>query len=563
MTSSSRTVQGLIALLALAGVMLSSIAVSHWAPDAAVVFPSREEVLERAAKDAEMLGYRVAGKPRLELSAGSRAATSLADIQILVENQPNAELRRRLLTAAPPIRLGVRFFDAVGGEGVPDTLLLEYDGAAELMGAGFAADRMFGLRPVARPASPEFADRVAAMLLGRTPPEPQDVRFLETIERVYSPGGPQPAIYVSLSATTRWLAYRQPIGAPLLTYTAQRFATTGEQVRFWWLIVAGLLALGVLLWRLTRRRAGFGRTPMLAVLLAIGLLPSFAFLTEPQVSPLIWLYFLLTQVGVLLVWTVGEAELREVRGRATEHYDRLLTWRPIRATGSELLLGFGVGCALSGLRAAGGELAARFGGGYSNVLAILPDQWTLSSPLGQGLALAAATSVVVGLRRSPWPTAGGDHWRGAHRGTLVTGHVGGAAQRISAARPGRGAGRGLGLVALRPAGPGGGGGNRLVSAHRLDRLGRVSAAARRTSGRQLATLGADRRCFAAVACTAPQQRRSHRPRLGLRTPALGPTQRRNRSIAFDAAIAAAVRSAVKRRWRRDRLANDSRRYRRR
>ncbi len=430
---SSRVLHGLIAVLAIAGAVVSWIAVSRWSPDAAVAFPSREEVLERAFDDAKILGYRVAGKPRLELSAGSRAVTSLADLQVLVENQPNVELRRRLLAAAPPIRLGVRFFDAVGGEGVPDTLLLEYGSGrraggaqtpisraggaqtarragsaqtarraagaqtAHLVGAGFAADRLLGLRPVARPQPPEFGDRVAALLLGTAAPEPQEVRFLETIERVYSPGGPRPAVYVSLSATTRWLAHRQPIGAPLLTYAARRFTSTGEQVRFWGLIAAALLALGVLLWRLARRRAGFGHARILAVLLAIGLLPSLAFLTEPQVSPLLWLYFLLTQVGVMLIWTAGEAELREVRKQATEHFDRLLIRRPIRATGGELLLGFGVGCVLSGLRSGGGELAGRFGGGYSNVLAILPDQWTLSSPLSQGLVLTALTTVLVGF----------------------------------------------------------------------------------------------------------------------------------------------------------------------
>ncbi len=419
MFSRPRLLQALIALLALAGAAVSFVAAHRWTPDAAVAFPSRQQVLDRAFEDAATLGYRVAGTPKLELSAGSRAVSSLADVQVLVENQPNVELRRRLLDAAPPIRLGARFFDAVGGEGVPDTLLLEYssivsasegEDRVELIGAGFAADRVIRLRPVARPASPEFADRVAALLLGQPPPEPQEVRFLETIERVYSPGGPRPAVYVSLSATTRWLAHRPPIGAPLLTYATQRFTSTGEQIRFWGLIAAGLLAIGVLLWRLTRRRAGFGHAPTLSILLAIGLLPSLALLTEPPMSPLLWLYFLLTQVGVLLVWTAGEAELREVRAQATEHFDRLLRRRPIRATGGELLLGFGVGCVLSGLRSAGGEIAGYFGGGYSNVLAILPDQWSLSSPLSQGLALAAGTCVLVGfggrLGRRPGAIAG-------------------------------------------------------------------------------------------------------------------------------------------------------------
>ena len=395
MFTRSRLMHGLIAILALAGVAVSVVAVSRWTPDAAVDFPSRRQVLERAFDDAQQLGYRVAGKPRIELSAGSRTMTSLADVQVLVENQPNVELRRRLLAAAPPIRLGARFFGAVGDEGVPDTLLLEYDGRGELAGAAFAADRFGGPRPNARVRSPEFADRLAALLLGTTPPEPREVRLLETIERVYSPGGPESAAYVSLSASTRWLAHRQPIGAPLLTYSAERFASTGEQIRFWGLIAAALLAIGVLLWRLARRRAGFGRAPALVALLVIGLLPSLAFLTEPQVTPLLWLYFLLSQFGVLLVWTAGEAELREVRRDATEHFDRLLIRRPIRATGCELLLGFGVGCVLSGLRSAGGELAGHFGGGYSNVLTILPDQWTLGSPLSQGLALAAITSVLV------------------------------------------------------------------------------------------------------------------------------------------------------------------------
>ncbi|MEM7351220.1 MAG: SpoIIE family protein phosphatase [Acidobacteriota bacterium] len=387
----------LLAVVALAGTVVSCIAMSRWAPDAAVAFPSREAAVSRAFEDAEALGYRVAGKPRLQLSAGSRAVTSLADLQVLVENQPNVELRRRLLQAAPPIRLGVRFYDAVGGEGVPDTLLLEYDGRATLAGAAFAADRFLsrGPRPFAQAPGPEFADRAAELLLGKPPPAPIEARVLETVERVYSPGGAEPAAYVSLSANTRWLAHRQPIGEALLTYSVRRFISPGEQIRFYSLIAIGLLALAVLLWRLAKRRAGFGQAPAFAALLIVGLLPSVAFLTEPTSVVLIWLYFLLSLLGVLLAWTVAEAELREVRGAATEHYDRLLARRPLRATGGEMLAGFAIGCGLSGLRGAGGELAAQFGGGYSNVLTILPDQWALGSPLSQGLILAAATCLLV------------------------------------------------------------------------------------------------------------------------------------------------------------------------
>lgn len=399
----------MIVALALAGALVSWRAMTHWTPDAAVDIPRRGQVLERAFEDAEKLGYRVGDRLSLSLSAGSRVISSLNDQQILVENEPDIALRRRLRRAAPPIRLGVRFFDAIGPEEMANTLLLEYGGDAELVAAAFAPDIFSivgNLSPTSRTAPAKFADQVAEMLLGRKPPKPEETRQGDTMERVYRLGDEEPGAYVSISASVRWLAHRQPFAMPMLSYSAQRFASVAERIRFYGLIVAGLLALGVLLWRLTRRRAGFGRGYVLAGVLGLSFLPALHFLSEPHIPLWVWLYYILSQLGVYLVWTAGEAELREVHAGATEHYDRLLSRLPTAATGHELLAGFALGWVVCAIRSSGGALASLFGGGYNNVMTILPDQWTFGSPLSQGLALAAGTSVLAGFGKRMWGRPG-------------------------------------------------------------------------------------------------------------------------------------------------------------
>lgn len=386
----------LLAVLAAAG-LATSVWMMDRAPDGAVSFPDGEAALLRAYRDAERLGYRPGEKRYLALAAGSRALSSVSDIQVLTEKQPDGAVRRRLLRQAPPIRLGVRFYDSVGPEGFPGTLRLEYDGKLRLIAASFNFDGPFPSGPRQKHTA-DFADKLAEQLLGTAPPEPEEIPFGEVLELVYRVGDDEPGVHVLLSGTARWMAHLQPEPYPLFNYQAHRVATAGEQIRLYLLVVAVLVGLGLLFWRLSRRRAGFAQSGLLAGVLGFGLLPALPVFLEPiPVRFLIGIYYLLTQLGVFLMWIVGEAELREVRPGSIEHWDRVRLRRPVRATGEKILIGFAAGAILGAFRAAAGALAEVFGGGgYTNVLAILPDYWTLTSPWNQGLALAALTALLVG-----------------------------------------------------------------------------------------------------------------------------------------------------------------------
>ncbi len=400
----------LLAVLAAAGLVVSVLMMER-APDGAVAFPASAAALERAYRDAELLGYHPGEKRYLSITAGSRALSSVSDIQVLTEGHQDPGLRRRLLRQAPPIRLGVRFYESVGPEGFPGMLRLEYDGELRLVAAGFNFN---GPIPSGPPQmlTVDFADRVAELLLAAAPPEAEQVPFGEILELVYRPAEDEPGVHVLLSGTARWVAHLQPEPYPMFTYQAHRVATAGEQIRLYLLLGTVLVGFGVLLWRLSRRRAGLAQSGLLAAVLGFGMLPALPFLVEPlPLLVLIWLYYLLSQIGVFLMLIVGEAELREVRPGSIEHWDRVRRCRPIRATGEKLLIGFAAGCVLGAFRAAAGALAETFGsGGYSNVLAILPDYWTLASPWTQGLALSAMTALLVGcggrLRGRPGAVAG-------------------------------------------------------------------------------------------------------------------------------------------------------------
>lgn len=389
----------ILAALAAVGLLLVAQAVGSWAPDAFIDPPTREMVLERAFLDAERLGCRVVDQPSLEISAGMRVWSTAAEVQELSEQEPEREVRRRLLAAAPPVRLSARFFQVVGPEGNVGTLLLEYDGEARLIGTHFASSGNVWI-DARESLDMQFADYLAELMLGAPPPPPRAYQQPGQIELVYEVPGEdrQPGVYVFVGPGT-WLAHLQPVPHLVKSGLSTSFLRWHpvKQFQVYVLVLTSLMGLAVLLWRLTRQRAGLNQAYALMTLLLLGLTPVVGHYSQgdPRLLGALWLYLVLNQVGVWLAWAAAEAELREVRPTSVESWDRMICWKPIAGNGRDLLQGLVFGCALGGVLAASGELLSGARGGYGSFLVILPDYWSLPSPLNWGLALTAVTTLLV------------------------------------------------------------------------------------------------------------------------------------------------------------------------
>ena len=390
---------GSLAVLALAGLGLTAYAMMHWVPDRHFRFPEASAVAERARADAEALGYRVSEAPAIQISAGPRIFARFNPYVPLISDIRSPEVRNGLMEAAPLVRLGARFATAVGPNGSTSDLVLEYDGDLRLVGASFGLDSLSqrGLAPV---GGLFFADQMAENLLQMPPPMREDSGLSGGQEFVYRSDSVEPGAYVYLSNEGGWTAQLQPVPDFLVRSSGPAFWSwpPADQARVYIVGIQGALVLALLLWRLGERRAGLTQSLVPAILLAIGLLPIVGdFQVALPILLALSLLFLVPQLGVLAIWVVGEAEMREARRGSVEHWDRLTHLRPIQVTGHKILVGLAFGCILSGLLTSAGRIGQVAGAGYSSFFLVLPDYWILPASLNRGLLLAAATAAMVGF----------------------------------------------------------------------------------------------------------------------------------------------------------------------
>ncbi|MFQ5528044.1 MAG: PP2C family protein-serine/threonine phosphatase [Thermoanaerobaculia bacterium] len=392
--------RGFLVGFAVFGLALTAAAVSWWSPEATTLLTDTEAVARRAVADAESLRFQVGDPGRPRISSGPRFYPAATDIRVAQEQVADPDERRLLMAAAPTLRMGVKFWDAVGADGSPGVLLLEYGSGAQLVAASFGWDGVVqtGLQPY---AGRDFADETAARLLGEPAPEPEILRLGGGYEYIYpAPGPGRPGVYVYLGGSARWIAALQPVPYALLTRQFTFVQNNVAVQAFNYLALALFVVLvGTLLWRLSRRRAGFGHIPFLGSLLLLGLLPILGNLPAGVAQVNLGLIYALISALILLLWTVAEAELREIRPGSIEHWDRLVRRKPIASTGRALLIGVLFGLGLAGIPAATGRLAEVFGGGYAGLLLILPEYWFLPTPLGWGLAVAAITAFLISFGR--------------------------------------------------------------------------------------------------------------------------------------------------------------------
>ncbi len=403
----------LTAAAATVGLALTITAMAVWAPDAASRWAPHAQVLERAPADAEHLGCRAIGEPGLFVSAGNRLRPTIGEVVAVTEHEPDRHRRRRLFAELPPVRIAARYFEIEDSVGNLGTLTLEYDGDGRWIAAEFTPLPV----SVEETVGEDFAERLAATLLGSAPGPPELHPTASASERFYRPAASvsedrdsSPVVYVYLAKDGAWIGALQSVPARLMTEQELNplMWRPVAQAQFYVLLFTGLVAVVLLFWRLTRRRAGFGRAWILLAALLVGLLPTIEhyYWIELRFFAVLFLYLALNQAVLLLVWTVGEAEMREARPSSVEHWDRVLYGKPLAATGRKLITGVAFGCLLSGVLAASGEIASFFGGGYGSFLVILPDYWSLPTPINWGIALTVMTVMAVGCGARLWGRAG-------------------------------------------------------------------------------------------------------------------------------------------------------------
>ncbi|MEM1177048.1 MAG: SpoIIE family protein phosphatase [Acidobacteriota bacterium] len=398
---SSKAETFFFAAAAVIGLVLTALAMERWAPESLTRLPAISDVARAAAADSQALGYRLSGEPHIRVTNGHRQYHASMDIQALSSQVSDPTVRRQLLEQVPPLRVGARYWRAESPRGREGALFLEYDGDARLIAAIFGVAggpaESLGVE-----ADRFVADRLARLILGEEPGEPQVWSDAVRTELIYRPRDDEPAVYVALSSQGSWMAMRTPVPyrvAGRQSFTRLFFGDLATQIRFYVVFACALLALGVLLWRLGQRRAGLSHAlPVLVVLVALALPTLRHFQARSSVFFAIALAYVLTQLGLLLAWSVAEAEVREVRPGSTEHWDRILRRRPTRATGGHLIRGVAFGCGLSALLASSGAVASWLGdGGYGALSVVLPDYWLLTTPVHWGFAMAATTAFIVGL----------------------------------------------------------------------------------------------------------------------------------------------------------------------
>ena len=397
---SRRAKHRLFALVAVVGLVVTGLSMTRWAPESFTRLPDEPRVLARAAADSQALAYRVSGEPQITVSHGLRLYHSTSDVAVLTENVADPELRRRLLERIPPVRLGARYWRARSPEGHEGALFLEYDGDGDLLGASFGFDGVLG-QGSATESDRFVAQRLARLFLERAPPEPQVFTSSGYTELLFAGEPEEGAIYVHLTNFGAWVAFRVPY--PYRVIHSQTFVIWQQspvvQIQIYILIISGLIALGVLMWRLGQRRAGIAHALPLVAVLAISALPVLRYWqTRPSFLVLIGFFYVLPLLGLLLAWAVAEAEVRDVRPSSLVHWDRLLRLRPVRETGVRLVRGVAAGLGLAGLYTGGGHLAAVLGtGGFGGVHIILPAFWMTPSPMHRGVALTVMSAFIVGL----------------------------------------------------------------------------------------------------------------------------------------------------------------------
>jgi sigma-B regulation protein RsbU (phosphoserine phosphatase) len=328
------------------------------------------------------------GRPRVSLTAGGETV-----------RDPRSGRRSSL-------RVEVRHAIREPGETRDETLEISFSPAGQPRKVSW---ENFGA-PIFGPQDPSIYDRVSGRMLSAllAPGESlvlrrqsQGMGFIAWKDFAVAGSSPRERLHITISPPYTIEAERLP-EAPAAGSERDQDKIEANFARFLVYLALFLAVVGVFLALLARGQIDLinGAVLALATLLSANLAEALS-----TFQPAGWMsYFLLfvsapgLALWVFLVWSAGESLLRSLRPDFTTSLDTLRLGRLGPRGGRALLLGFGFGAGLAGLRLALHALAEVLAGVAPNGPSLsLPVISLAGSPLASGISAAAVTALALAL----------------------------------------------------------------------------------------------------------------------------------------------------------------------
>ncbi|HEV8580387.1 MAG TPA: PP2C family protein-serine/threonine phosphatase [Thermoanaerobaculia bacterium] len=353
---------------------------------------------ERYRDLAVRAGFAVGpGEPRIFLSTGARGAYEVS--------QPPAGGRFSGRNAPQEaIRVGVTQGVRSSADGLDGNLGIEFsfDGKPQRLSWW---ERRFNPFKLRRPEeSLRLAERLAPLLLH--PGEslgPRRLDYFANAPRLLFPiQGSSPTQHLIVVATQPLSAGRRPGPASDIAASELDAVMSREFAAFFVKLSGFLLLLGLFAVLALKARLSVVNGALLALLALVTLNPA----STAASGSLAWSGMMTAIAGVwiFLLWSTAESLLRSTDASFTTSLDALRTGRLGPRGGRALLLGFGFGAALAGLRLALASLAAILPGLQPSApIPDLPLFSSLGSPVAGGIRLAAGVALALALAFRVFP----------------------------------------------------------------------------------------------------------------------------------------------------------------
>jgi hypothetical protein len=376
------------------GVALASVFLPEWRagePAAAALY--RERYRDLATRAGFILEP---GEPRVFLASGARGSNQVF--------RPSGEDSARLLAAQTAIRVeviqGVR-----GPAGWPDGNLaieLSFDGGPQRLSWWRRSFNPFLQR---RPEeSIRFAERVAPLLLHAGESlGPRRLDFFANAQRLLFPiAGSSPPQHLLVIAAENVSAGRRPGMLTEAAAAAVDAAMSRIFPGFFVKLLGFLLVLGLFAVLALKARLSVVNGALLTLLALATLNPA----PTASSGALLWSGMTIAVLGawIFLLWSAAESLLRSTDASFTTSLDALRALRLGPRGGRSLLLGFGFGAALAGLRLALLSLAEVLPGVRPAGPSLdLPLFSALGSPIADGIRSAAGVALALALAFRVFP----------------------------------------------------------------------------------------------------------------------------------------------------------------
>ena len=378
------------------GVALASVFLPEWRagePAGAALY--RERFRDLATRAGFVLEP---GEPRISLTTGAKPPYDVFSAR-------DEAGRARSFAAQTAVRVAV--FQGVRGPlNAPEGNLgleLAFDGRPQRLSWWDRSMNPF------EPPKPDEAVRLAESM---APPLLHAGESLGPRRLVFSIGSPcllfpirgsSPPQHLAVVASRPVAAGRRPGGLTDTAAAEVEAAVSRIFTRFFVSLSGFLLLSGLFLVLALKSRLSVVNGALLALLALITLNPAPTALSGSPIWS--WLMILITAAWIFLLWSTAESLLRSTDASFTTSLDALRAGRLGPRGGRSLLLGFGFGASLAGLRLALSSLAEVVPGLQAAAPSLnLPLFSSLGSPMADGIRLAAGVALALALAFRLFPS---------------------------------------------------------------------------------------------------------------------------------------------------------------